>query len=163
MLLETLLPLGKVDPGLRAPEMPLDLHSIAADARLAIEELLPLVDKLDTGDWLKQIADWLGEKIEEFARLLTLEQGKPLQGLGSRWEIGGTQAWTAYTGALEIPVKVLRVELHRKPIGGRRIHHALELSGAHRELARHSRDPSRQYRRHQAISIRRWPPSGSWS
>ena len=34
MLLETLLPLGKVDPGLRAPEMPLDLHSIAADARL---------------------------------------------------------------------------------------------------------------------------------
>jgi probable F420-dependent oxidoreductase len=34
VLLETLLPLGKVDPGLRAPEMPLDLHSIAADARL---------------------------------------------------------------------------------------------------------------------------------
>jgi acyl-CoA reductase-like NAD-dependent aldehyde dehydrogenase len=71
----------------------------------------------------KQIADRLGEKIEGFARLLTLEQGKPLQGLGSRWEIGGTQAWTAYTGALEIPVKVLqdsnegRVELHRKPIG----------------------------------------------
>jgi acyl-CoA reductase-like NAD-dependent aldehyde dehydrogenase len=71
----------------------------------------------------KQIADRLGEKIEELARLLTLEQGKPLQGLGSRWEIGGTQAWTACTGALEIPVKVLqdsnegRVELHRKPIG----------------------------------------------
>jgi acyl-CoA reductase-like NAD-dependent aldehyde dehydrogenase len=71
----------------------------------------------------KQIADRLSEKIEEFARLLTLEQGKPLQGPGSRWEIGGTQAWTAYTGALEIPVKVLqdsnegRVELHRKPIG----------------------------------------------
>jgi predicted TIM-barrel enzyme len=38
MLLETLLPLGKVDPGLRAPEMPLDVHSIAADARL-LEEI----------------------------------------------------------------------------------------------------------------------------
>ena len=38
MLLETLLPLGKVDPGLRAPEIPLDLHSIAADARL-LEEI----------------------------------------------------------------------------------------------------------------------------
>ena len=38
MLLETLLPLGKVDPGLRAPEMPLDLHSIAAEARL-LEEI----------------------------------------------------------------------------------------------------------------------------
>lgn len=34
MLLETLLPLGKVDPGLRAPEIPLDLHTIGADARL---------------------------------------------------------------------------------------------------------------------------------
>jgi len=32
--------------------------SIAADAKLAIEDLIPLVDKLDTGDWLKQIADW---------------------------------------------------------------------------------------------------------
>ncbi len=38
MLLETLLPLGKVDPGLRAPEVPLDLHSIGADARL-LEEI----------------------------------------------------------------------------------------------------------------------------
>lgn len=38
MLLETLLPLGKVDPGLRAPEIPLDLHSIAAQAQL-LEEL----------------------------------------------------------------------------------------------------------------------------
>src|SRR5271169_3471349 len=38
VLLETLLPLGKVDPGLRAPEMPLDLHAIAAEARL-VEEI----------------------------------------------------------------------------------------------------------------------------
>src|ERR1700726_3893017 len=38
VLLETLLPLGKVDPGLRAPETPLDLYSIAADARL-LEEI----------------------------------------------------------------------------------------------------------------------------
>src|SRR5580658_917388 len=38
MRLETLLPLGKVDPGLRAPEIPLDLNSIARDARL-LEEI----------------------------------------------------------------------------------------------------------------------------
>lgn len=38
MLLETLLPLGKVDPGLRAPEVPLDLASIGRDARL-LEEI----------------------------------------------------------------------------------------------------------------------------
>src|SRR5216683_7403078 len=38
MLLETLLPLGKVDPGLRAPEVPFDLASIGKNARL-LEEI----------------------------------------------------------------------------------------------------------------------------
>jgi len=38
MRLETLLPLGKVDPGLRAPEIGLDLGAVASDARL-LEEL----------------------------------------------------------------------------------------------------------------------------
>ena len=33
MKLETLLPLGKVDPGLRTPDTPLDIHSVAADAQ----------------------------------------------------------------------------------------------------------------------------------
>ena len=60
---------------------------------------------------------------EELARLLTLEQGKPLGGLGSRFEIGGAVAWTRYTAELTLPVELLqddsegRVELHRKPIG----------------------------------------------
>lgn len=34
MRLETLLPLGKVDPGLRSPDQPLDIHAVAADAEL---------------------------------------------------------------------------------------------------------------------------------
>ena len=38
MQVETLLPLGKVDPGLRAPEVPLDLATVGRDARL-IEEI----------------------------------------------------------------------------------------------------------------------------
>ena len=38
MRLETLLPLGKVDPGLRAPDTGLDLGAVATDARL-LEEL----------------------------------------------------------------------------------------------------------------------------
>jgi len=38
MKLETLLPLGKVDPGLRAPDLPLDLDAVAANARL-LEEI----------------------------------------------------------------------------------------------------------------------------
>lgn len=63
------------------------------------------------------------EHAAELAEIITLEQGKPLNGLGSRWEIGGAVAWAGYTTGLSIPVKVLqdneqgRVELHRKPLG----------------------------------------------
>jgi acyl-CoA reductase-like NAD-dependent aldehyde dehydrogenase len=65
----------------------------------------------------------IGEHAEELAQLLTREQGKPLGGLGSRWEIGGAQAWAGYTASLSLPMKVLqdnnegRVELHRNPVG----------------------------------------------
>lgn len=38
MRLETLLPLGKVDPGLRAPDVPLDISSVADNAKL-LEEI----------------------------------------------------------------------------------------------------------------------------
>ena len=34
MQLETLLPLGKVDPGLRTPETPLDIARVAHDAQM---------------------------------------------------------------------------------------------------------------------------------
>lgn len=70
-----------------------------------------------------EIASKIEENAEELARILTAEQGKPLNGLGSRWEIGAAVAWTRYTASLSLPVKVLqnndegRVELHRKPIG----------------------------------------------
>ncbi len=71
----------------------------------------------------QDIADKIGKHAEELAQLLTREQGKPLNGLGSRFEIGGAQAWAAHTASLSLPVKVLqdneqgRVELHRKPMG----------------------------------------------
>ncbi|MCG8694397.1 MAG: LLM class flavin-dependent oxidoreductase, partial [Minwuiales bacterium] len=38
MKIETLLPLGKTDPGLRATETPLDVTTVAEDARL-VEEI----------------------------------------------------------------------------------------------------------------------------
>jgi acyl-CoA reductase-like NAD-dependent aldehyde dehydrogenase len=65
----------------------------------------------------------IGEHAEELARLLTQEQGKPLNGMGSRFELGGVRAWTHHTADIPMPVKVLqdnnegRIELHRKPIG----------------------------------------------
>lgn len=69
------------------------------------------------------IAEKIAANDEELARLLTLEQGKPMGGLGSRFEISGAIAWTRHTAELSLPVEVLqdngdgRVELHRKPIG----------------------------------------------
>ena len=60
---------------------------------------------------------------EELAVLVTKEQGKPLNGVGSRWELGGAAAWSGYTSSLSLPVETLqdnkdgRVELHRKPVG----------------------------------------------
>lgn len=69
------------------------------------------------------LAGKLADHAEDIARLITLEQGKPLGGLGSRFEMGGAQAWAGHTASLSLPVKVLqddnagRVELHRKPIG----------------------------------------------
>lgn len=69
------------------------------------------------------IGQMLEEHAEELAKLLTQEQGKPLNGLGSRFEMGGCQGWTHFTADLELPVEVIqdneegRVELHRKPVG----------------------------------------------
>ena len=74
-------------------------------------------------DAVNRIADKVHEHLEELAELLTREQGKPLNGMGSRFELHGAEAWARYTGTLELPVEVLqddesgRVELHRKPLG----------------------------------------------
>ena len=70
-----------------------------------------------------RIADTIHANMEELAELLTREQGKPLNGMGSRFELHGAEAWARYTGSLDLPVEVLsndetgRVELHRKPLG----------------------------------------------
>ena len=70
-----------------------------------------------------RIADTIHATREELAELLTREQGKPLNGMGSRFELHGAEAWARYTGSLDLPVEVLsndetgRVELHRKPLG----------------------------------------------
>jgi acyl-CoA reductase-like NAD-dependent aldehyde dehydrogenase len=70
-----------------------------------------------------KIADAINENADELAKLLTEEQGKPLSGQGSRFEVGGAAAWAGYTGSLSLPDKVIqddensRVVQTRKPIG----------------------------------------------
>lgn len=59
----------------------------------------------------------------ELARLLTMEQGKPLKGMGSEFELGACMAWAGAQASFELPVKILedtaqsRVEIHRRPLG----------------------------------------------
>ena len=92
----------------------------AAEAAYQIWRDTPDADRAAACRAIGQIIE---DHAEELAHLLTLEQGKPLGGLGSRFEIGGAMAWTRYTAELSLPIDVLqdgpegKVELHRKPIG----------------------------------------------
>lgn len=74
-------------------------------------------------DACRRVAALITENAEELARLVTREQGKPLKGLGSEFEIGGSAAWAGATADFSLPVKVLqddedaRIEMHRISLG----------------------------------------------
>lgn len=99
-----------------------DLDAAVAAAETAFESWSQTSDE-DRAAALGAIAEKLGEHSEEIAALITQEQGKPLNGVGSRFEMGGVGAWTGYTASLSLPMKILqdnnegRVELYRKPVG----------------------------------------------
>lgn len=101
---------------------PADLDRAVAAARAAQPGWAALPDA-DRAAACAAIARLLTDHAEELARLLTQEQGKPLNGLGSRWEMGGAAAWAGHTASLSLPEEVLqddeagRVRLLRKPIG----------------------------------------------
>nr|WP_210296854.1 aldehyde dehydrogenase family protein [Gellertiella hungarica] len=103
-----------------ATEKDLDRAVAAANAAFKLWSLVPDAERAQA---CRDVAEKIAEHSEEIAHLLTLEQGKPLNGLGSRFELGGALAWTRHTAELSLPVEVLqdnnegRVELHRKPIG----------------------------------------------
>ncbi|MGO2262438.1 aldehyde dehydrogenase family protein [Halomonas sp.] len=67
------------------------------------------------------IADRLETHADELARIIVLEQGKPL--VVAKGELQGAVAWTRYNADVKIPVKVFedneqkRIEGHRKPLG----------------------------------------------
>ncbi|MEL7030466.1 MAG: aldehyde dehydrogenase family protein, partial [Pseudomonadota bacterium] len=71
----------------------------------------------------RRMAQVLEENAGELSLLLTLEQGKPLKGMGSEFELGGCAAWANAAAEFDLPVKVLqdddaaRIEQHRVPLG----------------------------------------------
>ncbi len=69
------------------------------------------------------IAKVVTDNAEELAVLLTKEQGKPLGGLGSNFELGGCGGWAGFTAGLSLADKVLedseekKVIMKRVPLG----------------------------------------------
>ncbi|MEO8722283.1 MAG: aldehyde dehydrogenase family protein [Sphingobium sp.] len=72
---------------------------------------------------ITRCADIIDTHAPELASILTAEQGKPLNGMGSRFELGGAAAWTRHTATLQLPVETIQnndqahVAVHRKPLG----------------------------------------------
>ena len=70
---------------------------------------------------LLKLADTLNARSEEFSRLLTQEQGKPLSEATA--EVAYTENFIRYFANLDLPMKLIedsgsrRAELHRKPLG----------------------------------------------
>lgn len=99
-----------------------DLNSAVAAAKAAFAGWSKQSDA-DLQAACERVVGKIADHADELATLITLEQGKPLNGLGSRWEVGGAQAWAGYTAGLSLPPKLLqdneagRVELYRKPLG----------------------------------------------
>ncbi|MTI02106.1 aldehyde dehydrogenase family protein [Roseibium sp. RKSG952] len=99
-----------------------ELETAVAAAKTAFESWSARSDE-ELQSACEAVAQKIGEHSDELAKIITAEQGKPLNGLGSRWEMGGAGAWAGYTAGLSLPMKVLqdsnegRVELHRKPLG----------------------------------------------
>lgn len=78
---------------------------------------------------LMKVADVLKGNAEYLAEWVTLEQGKPLGGVGpdqvpgARFEVWGCEAWTRTPASIPMPVDVVyedatrRDEVHRRPFG----------------------------------------------
>ena len=77
----------------------------------------------ERADACNAIAKVCTDNAEELAVLLTREQGKPLGGLGSQFELGGCGAWAGFTASLSLPDKVIEdsderhVVQQRVPLG----------------------------------------------
>ena len=77
-------------------------------------------DRIDACNAMAKVCT---DNAEELAVLLTREQGKPLGGMGSQFELGGCGAWAGFTAGLSLPEKTIEdsderhVVQQRVPLG----------------------------------------------
>ena len=99
-----------------------DLDAAVEAATKAYENWSAVSDK-ERRDACDRVADIIEVNAEELAQILTAEQGKPLEGKGSRGEIAAAVAWARYTAKLPMEPKIIqddhrgRVEMFRRPLG----------------------------------------------
>jgi acyl-CoA reductase-like NAD-dependent aldehyde dehydrogenase len=102
----------------RADRSQLDEAIAAAKAAFPTWSIVPIRER---GARLIKLADDLEARQDEFARLLTEEQGKPLP--EAVWEIGGAIGILRYYATLDLPREVLKedavqkIVLQRAPLG----------------------------------------------
>lgn len=74
-------------------------------------------------DILMKVSQVIADNTDYLAKWITQEQGKPMAGPGSMFEMQACVGWTQVPASLDLPVEVVfedetrRDELHRKPIG----------------------------------------------
>lgn len=107
----------------RAPEHSVaDLDAAVAAARAAQPAWAGLGHG-ERGGYLVRAADAIEASGEALARLLSREQGKPLNGPNARFEVGACAAWLRATASFVLEPEVLvddeggRAELHYRPLG----------------------------------------------
>lgn len=99
-----------------------DLNNAIAIAREALDSY-----RLSSDEERKKVCTTITQVVadnaDELAILLTKEQGKPLGGFGSRFEVECCAAWSEHTVGLSLPDKILeeneenRVVMSREPLG----------------------------------------------
>jgi acyl-CoA reductase-like NAD-dependent aldehyde dehydrogenase len=94
-----------------ASEAQLNEAVAAAKAAFPAWSKRPLKERAEL---LNKLADAMMARQEDFARLLTQEQGKPLP--MAMWEVGGTAAGIKYFASLDLPDKVIKDDAESKII-----------------------------------------------
>ncbi|NMT62114.1 aldehyde dehydrogenase family protein [Marinobacter orientalis] len=99
-----------------------DVGSAVDAARLAQPGWATISDQ-ERRDTVARVAQVLEDNSEYLAELITREQGKPLSGPGSRFEMQACVGWTQVPAALELPPEIVFEDekrkdiLHRVPLG----------------------------------------------
>lgn len=97
--------------------------NIAVDAARKAQLDWARVSDQERRDTVARVAQVLEDNSEYLAELITREQGKPLSGPGSRFEMQACVGWTQVPAALELPPETVHEDderkdiLHRVPLG----------------------------------------------